>query len=240
MRLYLKTLNELCSEEIKMPGAVKLDDNGNPLPDDQNTNPTVTKPTTDEDLVEKLVKERLAASLAEIKGKLDSSYAARDEALRKAAELEAKERERELKRLEDEGKHKEAFEIRLAEEKAARAVAEKRNIELTRDLEVKNALANLPLRSTRASDLAFDDITRELVQNDKGVWVHRSGVSIKDFVKTFADNEDNSFLFKPKTNSGGGTTTITPGSTTTPKSLFAMSQAEVMKLASEGKLPKRK
>jgi len=223
-----------------MPGAVNLDENGNPIPTDQPNTQPVIKPTADDDLVEKLVKERLATELAAIKGKLDNSYAARDAALNKAAELEAKERERELKRLEEEGKHKEAFEIRLAEEKAAREVAERRNIELTRDLEIKNVLASLPLRNPRASDMAFENIARELVQNDKGVWVHRSGVSVKDFIKSFADDEDNSFLFKPKTNSGGGTTTTAPSSPAASKSLFAMSQAEVMKMAAEGKLPKRK
>jgi len=222
-----------------MPG-----ENQNPV-DDNNQNNTPAPASAikaDEDMVTKLVEERVAKELASIKGKLDASYGARDAALNKAAELEAKERARELKQLEEEGKHKEAFEIRLAEEKAAREAAERRNVELTRDLEVRTELGKLPnaVRSERAGALAAEDIKKELVRNDQGVWVHRSGVSVADFIKTFSENPDNAFLFKQKQNSGGGSNPITPGSQQAPTSLFKLSQAEVLKLAAEGKLPQRK
>jgi hypothetical protein len=43
------------------------------------------------------------------------------------------------------------------------------------------------------------------VQDKDGQWVHKTGVTIKDYVTTFAKDEDNSFLFKPKSSGGAGT-----------------------------------
>ena len=74
---------------------------------------------------------------------------------------------------------------------------------------------------------------------EKGEWVHKSGVAVKDFVKTFAENEDNAFLFKQKQNSGNGSQNVPPSSNTTKKSLFEMTQDEVLQMAAEGKLPGR-
>ena len=76
-------------------------------------------------------------------------------------------------------------------------------------------------------------------KNEKGEWVHKSGVAVKDFVKTFAENEDNAFLFKQKQNSGNGSQNIPPSSNTNKKSLFEMTQDEVLQMAAEGKLPGR-
>jgi hypothetical protein len=194
----------------------------------------------DADMISKLVEERIASDLKPIKEKLDAAYALRDAAMAKAAEYEKKERDAELQRLKEEGKHKEAFEIQLAEKEAKLAALEKANRELSRDVSVKDALKSFNFRSDNASDMAYREIVQQLVQDDKGIWVHRSGVSIQDYVSNFASDENNAFLFKVKANSGGGGgPTSTTGDQSTSKSLFTMPVAEVLKLAAEGKLPAR-
>ena len=198
------------------------------------------KPNSDRDLVEKLVNERLEENLKPIKEKLDKAFEQRDKALEKVKEFEAQKREEELKQLEEQGKHKEAFELRLAEERAEKETLKKKNVELTRDVNVRNVLATLDLRNDRAMEMAYQDIVGQLIQNEQGTWVHRSGISVKDFIKTFAEEESNSFLFKPKVSSGaGGGPAGKPTITSGKKSLFDMTQAEVMQLAGEGKLRQR-
>jgi hypothetical protein len=191
-------------------------------------------------LVETRVQEKVTSELAEIKRKLDASYKVRDEALAKAAEFERKEREATIKRLEEEGKHKEVYEIKLAETNAKLAEAERKNTELSRDAVVRNSLGTLPFRSPAAVDMAYREIVAQLVQNEQGAWVHRSGISVSSYVEAFAKNDDMAFLFKARANSGGGTQeAATTAQSKKSDSLFAMSQDEVLKLAREGKLPKR-
>ena len=207
----------------------------------ENTDPTIITPTIvkkdDDDLVTRLVEERINENLKPIKDKLDGAYAARDEALKKIAEYEQKDKEAELKRLQEEGKHKEAYELQLAEEKAKREVLEKRNIELTRDITLKNILNGLAFRSTTASEMAYKEIVGQLTQNENGIWVHRSGVSVDDFVKSFSENDNNSFLFTPKVSSGSGSSPITnTNNSNTSNSLFDLTQEEVLKRVREGKL----
>lgn len=218
------------------------DQNSNNDPDNGTNQDNVNDLNTnkdDSDLVQKLVQEKLDSALKDIKEKLDKSYNARDNALKKIQEFEQKEREAELKRLQDEGKHKEAYELQLAEEKAKRETLEKRNIELTRDIEVRNVLGSQPFRNDNALEMAYREIVGQLVQNEQGVWVHRSGVSVRDFVKNFAGSDENSFLFKPKVSNGGGSSnTSSSNGSDTKKSLFDMSQEEVLKMATEGKLRK--
>jgi hypothetical protein len=195
-----------------------------------------TKVEIPEDVLKAAVEEQLKP----IKGKLDAAFSQRDEALRKLAEKEAKDREAELKRLEEEGKHKEVYEMRLAEEKARNQALEKQNIELARDLELRTSLSTLPFRNDAASKMAYQELLGQLVRNEQGVWLHKSGASIAAAVKAFQENDENSFLFKPKANSGGNTTTVKPSDNSSkPKSVFEMSQEEVLKLAAEGKLPAR-
>lgn len=206
-----------------------------------NTTTETTTSTPKTDIPEDVLNAAIDEKLKPIKSKLDAAYAQRDEALKKLAEKEAKEREAELKRLEEEGKHKEAYEMRLAEEKAKREAAEEANVKLTRDLELKTALSSLPFRNDNASRMAYQELVGTLVRNEQGVWVTKSGQTIDAAVKAFQENENNAFLFKPKANTGGGTTTVkTTEVDTKPKSLFELSQEEVMKLAAEGKLPPRR
>lgn len=194
-------------------------------------------PNTD---INSLVEAETAKRLVDIKASLDRAYAARDEALRKAAEYEAKQREEELNRLKEEGKHKEAYELMLAEEKAAREAAENKVTQLTRDLELKQALTAHPFKTSKAEDFAYREIVGDLIKDEKGAWVHKSGKSIKDAVKDFVDDESNAFLLKPQVSSGGGSSTVQPPSTSTKtkKSLFEMPQSEVIKMVQEGKLRK--
>jgi hypothetical protein len=190
--------------------------------------------------VQKLVEAKVAEALKDIKDKLNKAYEARDTAIKEKAELERREKEANLKRMEEEGKHKEVLELRLAESNAALEVANKRITELTRDVEVREALGGLPFRNEKAAKVAYKEVVDALVQDDKGVWRHKSGVSIKDYVEAFSKDEDQAFLFKTKTSSGAGTSTTTTTTETKPGSLFAMKQEDVLKMAAEGKLPKRK
>lgn len=211
------------------------------LNDDSNQDSASGKPPDDKDMIERLVKERVESSLKDIKGKLDNAFKARDEALRKAAELEQQEKERQTKMLEEQGKYKELYEQHLAEKAAEIAALEKRNLELSRDSTVRDALKALPFRNANASDMAYKTIVDQLIRNDKGEWVHRTGISVEDFVESYQKDENNSFLFKAKINSGGGSEESTTGtpSTSKVKSLFEIPQDQVIKMAMEGKLPSR-
>lgn len=201
---------------------------------DQNKKIDPTNPE-----IQAMIKSAVAEAVKDIKTKLDVAYTKRDEALQKVSEFEQKERDLEIKRLQDAGKDREAFELQLAEMKANQETLQKRNLELSRDVDARQALSAFAFRSEKAAKMAFDEVTSQLVQNEKGEWVHKSGVAVKDFVKTFAENEDNAFLFKQKQNSGNGSQNIPPSSNTPKKSLFEMTQDEVLQMAAEGKLPGR-
>jgi len=191
----------------------------------------------DADMVEKLVKNRISDELKPIKEKLDAAFKQRDEALAKLKEFETKEREATLKKLEEDGKHKEAADMRVAEANATIEALRKQNTELSRDVSVRDALKSYMFRNNKASEMAYKEIISNLVQNEQGQWVHRSGISIRDYCEAFSKDEEQAFLFKAKSNSGAGTsstTTTTPASNK-PKSLFDLPQAEVLKMAGEGK-----
>ena len=212
------------------------DDNTNNAQNQNQNNSSNSSTQVD---VAKLVQDKVDEQLKEIKGKLDKAFAARDEALKKVAEFEAQKKEAELARLKEEGKHKEAYELQLTEMSAKLSAAEKRNIELTRDIEVRNALAAQPFRNDSAREMAYREIVGQLVQNEQGVWVHKTGVGINDYITVFADNDANSFLFKPKASTGSGSSGVNnTNNSSEKKSLFAMSQDEVLKMAREGKLRK--
>lgn len=217
---------------------VELNEDGTPKVPTTPVTPTV-KP--DQAEIDRLVQAGIDAALKPVKEKLDAAYAKRDAADAKIAEFERLAREAELKRLTEEGKHKEAAELQVAEEKRLRLAAEDKVVKLTRDLEVRNVLGAQDFRNDNALEMAYKEIAGQLVQNESGTWVHRSGVTIKDFVKTFADDENNAFLFKQKASSGGGssaTKAVVPNQGVK-KSLFDMSQDEVLKLAEAGKLRNR-
>ena len=231
---------------------LNLDPNADPKPNtDPNPNPDPkpgpkTDPAPDDDMIARLVAEKVAEELKVVKSKLDSAYQVRDEALKKAALLEQAEREAALKKLQDEGKHKEAYEMQLLEKDAAYnelvkklSEMEKLNVELTRDSQVRDLLGATKFRNDKASHMAFHEITNQLIRNDKGEWIHRSGVSLNDFVKSYVSDDANSFLLEAKPSSGGGLDTPRPSPGNSKSSLFGKPLAEVLKLAAEGKLPGR-
>jgi len=194
------------------------------------------------DLFKQTVQKQVDEQLKDIKSKLDTVYTDRDDLKKKLKEKEDADRAAELKRLQDEGKHREAYEMQMKELNEKNTALETQNIELTRNVEVRQLLGTAEFRNDAAREMAFKEITGELLRDAKGIWMHKSGIPMKDFVKTFLENEANSFLLKPKTNSGGGSGGGGGGNNgggDTNKSLFAMPQAEVIKLAAEGKLPKR-
>ena len=199
------------------------------------------KKSKGDDSIAKLVQAQVAEQLKEVKAKLDNAYAARDEANRKFAEAEQREKEAKLKQMEEEGKHKEVLETRLAEANAKIEVADRRIVELTRDIEVREALSGLPFRNEKAAKIAYKEVVEGLQQDANGNWKHKSGISIKEYVEAFSKDDEQSFLFKTKTSSGTGST----GANGEPPrnksgSLFEKSQEEVLKMAREGTLPKRK
>lgn len=214
------------------------DENNNQ--DDVNKDDSSKK--TDGDELQKRIDAAISEELKGIKEKLEKSYEQRDAALAQVAAFEKAQRDAELKRLEEEGKFKELYELKIAEEKASNEALRKQNIELTRDRDLKDVLRLYEFRNANAMDMAFSQIVSQLVCNDKGIWVHRTGASLNDFVKMFAEDESNDFLFKPKVSTGSGVTN-SPGSENTSgkeqKSIFDMSQEEVLKRAAAGQFRKK-
>jgi hypothetical protein len=218
-----------------------VDVNSNPDDDKSKGDPTNSAPKTDpvdKTLVDKVVEERVNESLKDIKAKLDIAFKTRDDALKEIEAFKKKERDAEVKRLKEEGKEREAYELQLAEQKARADALEKQNTELTRDVEVRGLLSNLSFRNDKAIEMAYREVIGQLVRDETGKWVHRSGIPIKEFIKHFAESDDNAFLFKTKTSTGGGSAGPVSKSESSggKRSLFKMSQEEVIKAAIEGKL----
>src|SRR6056300_1365798 len=185
------------------------------------------------DPVEQVVNERLS----KMKANMDRMAKERDEALKKAAEVEKQQKEAQIKRLEEEGKMQEALEMKLAEAQAKLAVYEEENTKLNRDNVVNSQLGALDFRNDRSRQMAYRDIVEQLVQDEQGSWVHQSGTTIQDFIKAYSTSEDNSFLFRVKTNSGSGAdkpagTANTDGQ----KSISQMTTQEILNAAAKGQL----
>jgi len=185
------------------------------------------------DPIEAAVQDRLQ----QMKQNMDRMVRERDEALKKAAEVEQAQKAAEIERLEAEGKLKEALEMKLAEANAKLKVFEEENTKLNRDNVVNTQLATLEFRNERSRQMAQRDIVEQLVQNENGAWVHKSGSSIQEFIDSYSKSEDNSFLFRVKANSGAGTSTPSaPSQTDVPKSLSEMTSEEVLAMAAKGQL----
>lgn len=205
--------------------------------------PEVTPPVTppaDDDFKAKLA-AAVAEELKDIKLKLDKAHSQRDEVIAQSEALKQQVSDQKAEQLKAEGKHVEALELKLAESEARVAVLARRNIELTRDLEIKQLLSGYDFRSDKASKMAFAEVTSQLTQNEDGSWKGTNGDPVEKVIKDFMVSEDNEFLLKPKSNSGGGTpsTPSTPSSSPSPKkSLFELTQAEVIQMAAEGKFRK--
>lgn len=183
-------------------------------------------------IVQQMVNEELKA----IKEKLNSAYSARDEAVKAKALLEEEKRAQEIKRMEEEGKHAEVAELRIAEMQAKLEHMQKQNTQLTRDHAVTAAISGVEFRSDVAREMAYDRIVNQMVQDEAGAWKHKSGVTITDFVDLFAKDEANSFLFKAKMNSGTGAAPMVGDApnTTSSKKITEMNTEELLKHFANG------
>jgi hypothetical protein len=201
----------------------------NPNPQDQDPNPNLV----DQAELDKIVQARVEEALKEIKGKLDSAYASRDEAVRKLTATEQTIRQKELETLEAAGKTEEALKLRLvsAEERAAQLESQIRD--LNRDQLIANATGNLEFRNDRSREMALRDITASLVIDKDGNWVHKTGAQLKDFVKAYAKDPDNAFLFRAAPSSGAGGQGG-QGAPQNKKKLTEMTTAELLAAAQNG------
>jgi hypothetical protein len=188
--------------------------------------------------LEALADAKAEEKLAAIKKKLDDAYARRDEALARTKELEDLEKAKKLKELQEQGKLQEALELQLKEAKDRADKLTQENLNLTRDIQLRNALAGHDFRNESAREMAFRELVGTIVRDSAGNWVSKDGSSISEIVNAFVTSDEHSFLIKQKVSSGSGTGSSGQGGegAAKPKSLFGMKQADVLKLAAEGKL----
>jgi hypothetical protein len=184
-----------------------------------------------------LLKQMVAEELKQMKANVDKAYKKAEEATRENARLKAEAQEKQRKQLEDEGKHFEVAKLKLAEYEENNKILQERLTSLTRDRELEKHLSSLDFRNDFSRNTAFKIILPELVQDEDGSWVHKSGASISDYLKTFAKDPDKDGLFKPKENSGTGANSNKSSTTVTrPKKLDGMTTEELLSLAESGKL----
>jgi hypothetical protein len=185
------------------------------------------------DDIESIVEERLA----KMKANMDRMASERDEALKMKAEMEATAKEATIARMKEEGKLQEALEMELAEAKAKLEVFAKETTQLKRDGVLNDALAGMEFRNDKSRDMARREIVDQLVQNEEGAWLHSTGSNIRDYVEAYAKSEDNSFLFRVKSNTGAGTGNPAGApSTDNTKAISDLSTQEILALAAKGKL----
>lgn len=181
------------------------------------------------DIIERRVQEEVNQAKSAFKDKLDEVYKLRDQAIKEKVALEEEKRQAEIKRMEDEGKHKEVAELKMAELNARLEALQKENTKLTRDQAVRDAMRGVDFRSEVAAEMAQDRILGQLIQDDSGRWTHKSGISIKEYVDHFTKDDENAFLLKAKTNSGFGMSNIAgTADTTTSKPITEMNTEELL------------
>jgi hypothetical protein len=190
-------------------------------------------PEAPKDDVEAIVEERLA----KMKANMDRMASERDEALKLKVEMESKQKEDTIARMKEEGKLQEALEMELAEARAKLDVYAKETTQLKRDGVLNDALSGMEFRNDKSRDMARREIVDQLVQNEEGQWLHSTGSNIRDYVEAYSKSEDNSFLFRVKSNTGAGTGNPAGApSTDVSKSISEMSTQEILALAQKGKL----
>jgi cation transport regulator ChaB len=192
--------------------------------------------STDSEDLQKIIASKVNEELAGIKEKLNAAYSQRDEAVAKAVAFEEEKKKVQIARLEEEGKHKEAADMKMSELNAKLQEREKQITELTRDNVVRDSLKGLDFRNDTAADFAYRDVVAQLVQNENGQWMHKTGASVKDFIDSFRKDEDKEFLFKPKQSSGTGQSSMQAptGGFDSNKPLSEMSTEEIMAAAASG------
>jgi len=193
------------------------------------------------------IKDAVSDALAEFKTKMDALDKERRNAVARTERLDKELKAEEARREQLEAEHntalsksKEVFEAKLSEQTKAFEELRNLNVALTRDTQLKGALAGLPFKNAKASDMAYRDIVNQLVEKD-GEWRHTSGCTMQEFVNKFAADADQSFLFVQSATSGSGAGSSRRSSSETGyKSLSDLPQSELLRLAEEGKLPNQK
>jgi hypothetical protein len=181
------------------------------------------------DIIERRVQEEVTAAKSAFKDKLDEVYKLRDQAVKERVTLEEEKRQAEIKRMEDEGKHKEVAELKMAELNARLESLQKENTKLTRDQAVRDAMRGVDFRSDVAAEMAQERILSQLIQDDSGRWTHKSGISIREYVDHFTKDDENGFLLKAKTNSGFGMSNVAgTADTSTNKPITEMNTEELL------------
>jgi hypothetical protein len=215
---------------------------------DNNENPVVENEAVEADAVEATVAETpespvndveaiVQERLAQMKENMNRMSKERDEALKLKAEMEQSKKDADISRMKEEGKMQEALELEVADLKAKLGVYEVETTKLRRDGVLNDALAGMEFRNDKSRDMARQDIVSGLVQDDDGSWKHNSGTNINDYVAAYAQSEDNSFLFRTKSNTGAGSGSPAGApSTDVSKSIGDMSTSEILALAAKGKL----
>lgn len=150
----------------------------------------------------KLMESMVAEQLAQMKENMNKMSKQRDEAMKKAVELEESAKAAKLEKLEAEGKTSEALQMKLDEALARVDALTSVNTGLTRDHQVDKLLSEQQFRNATAREMAKSQIVNELKQDAEGAWVHATGASLGEFVQAFAKDEENAFLFKPKQSTG--------------------------------------
>jgi hypothetical protein len=194
--------------------------------------PVAAEPKPADD-VESIVAERLA----QMKENMNRMSKERDEALKLKAEMEQAKKDADISRMKEEGKLQEALELEVADLKAKLGVYEVETTKLRRDGVLNDALAGMEFRNDKSRDMARREIVDQLVQDESGAWKHNSGSNINDYVAAYAQSEDNSYLFRVKSNTGAGSGSPAGApSTDVSKAIGDMSTQEILALAAKGKL----
>jgi hypothetical protein len=185
------------------------------------------------DPVEAVVQERLA----QMKANMDRMSKERDDALKVKNQMEADAKAAKIAQLEKDGKLQEVAEMKIADLEAKLSIYQAENTKLNRDSVLQNALAGLDFKNDRSREMAYKDIVEQLSQTEDGGWRHNSGTSIDDFVAGYSKSEDNSFLFRVKSNTGSGAANNAGVSNISQKkSMSEMSTSEMLAAAEKGQL----
>jgi hypothetical protein len=189
----------------------------------------------------KLLDKLVSDQLSDIKSKLDAAYTKVKEAEKRAEKAEKEAKLVTRKKLEDEGKIVEAVQSELDEVKALNVELQNKLDTYTRDTQVDKILIDLGVefKNSKAKTLAIRDIIGELIKDEDGVWLHRTGASLKDFVKTFIkDPEVIDTLLKTKDSNGGGAGKTVVGGFKKPAKLTdgSITSEQLLELAKKGAL----
>jgi len=191
----------------------------------------------DENDIEARIAKLADERLAKMKENMDKMAEKLAKTEKEKADLAKAQTAEKMAQLEKEGKLQELAEMKVAEANKELETLKAENTSLKRDNVVNNALSTLDFKNERSRGMARKDVVEQLKQDSDGNWAHTSGMTIPAFVEAYSKDPDNDFLFKVKTNTGGGKQTPNgPSDTTVAKKVTELSTAEILKLASSGKL----